>query len=373
MSIPVLNADGATAGEADFVGRVADQEIKPHLIHETVVAELGARRAGTHSTKNRGEVSGGGAKPWRQKGTGRARQGSIRAPHWRGGGVTFGPTPRSYGGKVNRKIRAQAFRSALKAHAERGSLAVMDPTGWDSPSTKRAKDYLYQAPEGLAARPLLVVVDDPDGVEGLSFRNLRDVYVLASVDVEVVDIMAGRSLLVSRSVWERYVGEELNVTDVTPTLKDLPTVTPPPKPKPITRTKAKADDDKPRRSRAKKDDGEAAVADHGATGEIEVVDTDAVKTEAVDVDEAPVEEKPKRSRATKTPAEVETAEDEVDEASVEGKPKRSRARKAAADEDETGEVETAEVEEAPVEEKPKRTRNTKPADKTEPDTEEDPS
>jgi large subunit ribosomal protein L4 len=337
MSIPVLNGEGAIAGEANLIGRIADQEIKPHLIHETVVAELGARRAGTHSTKNRGEVRGGGAKPWRQKGTGRARQGSIRAPHWRGGGVTFGPTPRTHGGKVNRKIRAQAFRSALKAHAERGSLAVMDPTGWDAPSTKRAKDYLYQAPEGLAARPLLVVVDDPDGVEGLSFRNLGDVYVLAAVDVEVVDIMAGRSLLVSRSVWERYAGEELSVADVTPTLKDPPTVTRPPAPKPITRTK-KADET-PKRSRKKAADDEAAQVDETTDAEEAVED--------VAVDETPAEETPKRTRTKKAETEEPAEETGVDgDAEVAEKPKRTRkkAEPAAAEPVADGADETASAE-----------------------------
>ncbi len=331
MSIPVLNGDGATSGEAAFAGRIADQEIKPHLIHETVVAELGARRAGTHSTKNRGEVRGGGAKPWRQKGTGRARQGSIRAPHWRGGGVTFGPTPRSHGGKVNRKVRAQAFRAALRAHADRGGMAVMDPTGWDAPSAKRAAHFLYQAPEGLDARPLLVVVDDPDGVEGLSFRNLKDVYVLAAVDLEVVDIMAGRSLLIERAVWERLCGDELDVADVTPSLKDLPKVTPPPKPKPITRSKPA--DEKPKRSRKKAADDESPV-DEAADVEVDETVDEVAETEA----------KPKRSRAKKPAddeAPVEEAADvedtETEDADAEGKPKRSRAKKTepAADAEDT--------------------------------------
>ena len=220
MTVPVLNADGVTAGQAAFTGPVAEQAIKPHLIHETVVSELGNRRAGTHSTKNRAEVRGGGKKPWRQKGTGRARQGSNRAPHWTGGGVTFGPTPRSHGGKVNRKVKAQAFRAALRAHADRGSLAVMDPTGWDAPSAKRAAGYLYQAPEGIAPRPLLVLMDDPESVEGLSFRNLSGVYVLAAVDIEVVDLMAARSLLIERAVWERLTGGELAVETVEATPTD---------------------------------------------------------------------------------------------------------------------------------------------------------
>lgn len=339
MTVPVLNSEGVLAGEAAFSGPVAEQQIKPHLIHETVVAELGHRRAGTHSTKNRGEVRGGGRKPWRQKGTGRARQGSIRAPQWRGGGVTFGPTPRDHGGKVNRKVRAQAFRAALRAHADRGSMAIMDPTGWDAPSSKRAAAYLFQAPEGIAPRPLLVVVDDPDGIEGLSFRNLDGVYVLPARELEVVDVMAGRCLLVERAVWERFTGDELSVSVVEATPKPLPERTPPPTPKPIRRTK-KADD-KPKRGRKKAAAEEPEVE---ASEEPVVSDPDETVAEtAVEetpVEETAVEEKPKRTRTKAAPAEEPTAEetaaqDEIAEGGpVEAKPKRTRKKaEPAADAD----------------------------------------
>ncbi len=370
MTVPVLNPEGVPAGEAAFQGPVAEQEIKPHLIHETVVSELGQRRAGTHSTKNRAEVRGGGRKPWRQKGTGRARQGSNRAPHWRGGGVTFGPTPRSHGGKVNRKVRAQAFRAALRAHADRGSLAVMDPTGWDTPSTKRAAAYLYQAPDGIAPRPLLVLVDDPDAVVGLSFRNIENVYVLAAIDVEVVDLMAGRSLLVERAVWERFTGGELAVTEVAATPKPLPTRTPPPEPKPITR---KTEADKPKRTRKKAQEPveEAALAETDADevaaeasetvveapeaaeveGPAEVVEEPAAEEPAAEEPEAEVVvEKPKRTRKKAEPAEETPAEEApADEAPAEAKPKRTRKKAEPA-------AETAPVEEPAAEEKPKRTR-----------------
>ena len=346
MTVPVLNAEGVPAGEAAFQGPVAEQEIKPHLIHETIVAELGQRRAGTHSTKSRGEVRGGGRKPWRQKGTGRARQGSTRAPHWRGGGVTFGPTPRSHGGKVNRKVRAQAFRAALRAHADRGSLAVMDPTGWDTPSSKRAAAYLYQAPEGIAPRPLLVLVDDPDAVAGLSFRNLEDVYVLAASDVEVVDLMAGRSLLVERAVWERFTGSELSVSEVEAAPKPPPTRTPPPAPKPITR---KVEEEKPKRTRKKAAEEpvvEEAMAEESGIDEAIVEDLAAeAPVEVVDepVAEAVVEA-PKRARKKAEPAEDAPA----DEAPAEEKPKRARKKAEPAEE--------APVDEAPAAEKPKRAR-----------------
>jgi large subunit ribosomal protein L4 len=344
VSVPVLNAEGLPAGEAAFSGPVAEQTIKPHLIHETVVAELGHRRAGTHSTKNRGEVRGGGKKPWRQKGTGRARQGSIRAPHWRGGGVTFGPTPRSHGGKVNRKVRAQAFRAALRAHADRGSMAVMDPTGWDTPSSKRAAAYLFQAPEGIAARPLLVVVDDPDGIEGLSFRNLEGVYVLPASELEVVDVMAGRSLLIERAVWERFTGGELTVAEVAVTPKALPERTPPPAPKPITRTPKKKDDDKPKRSRKKADADE---------GDEAVVAADVDETTS----EVAVEDKPKRARKKAEPADDAPgteAAGEGDEAVAEAAVAETKSTAKAAKT--TGEADAETDAEAEADEKPKRTR-----------------
>lgn len=214
--LPLLNSDGVTVGQAALAGPVAEQPIKQHLIHETVVAELAARRAGTHATKNRSAVRGGGAKPWRQKGTGRARAGSTRAPQWTGGGVVFGPSPRSYGGKVNRKIRQQAYRAALRAHAERGSLALAEPFGWDTPSTRRAVEYLRQAPEGVGVRPLLVVLDDLQSVEARSLRNIPGVYVLAASELQVVDIVAAKGLLIARAAWERIAGGPAEVDAVTP-------------------------------------------------------------------------------------------------------------------------------------------------------------
>ncbi len=203
-------------GRGELATAIADQPIKQHLIHETVIAELAARRSGSHSTLTRGKVRGGGAKPWRQKGTGRARQGSTRAPHWTGGGIVFGPTPRTYGGKVNRKVRQQAFRAALRAQVERGSAAVLDPTGWETPSTKAAVEYLRQAPEGLQVRPLLIVLGDLGSVEARSFRNVPGVYVLEASELQTVDIVAARAILVERAAWERLTGGELAVETVSP-------------------------------------------------------------------------------------------------------------------------------------------------------------
>jgi large subunit ribosomal protein L4 len=166
------------------------------LVHEAVRAELNARRHGTASTKTRGEVSGGGSKPWRQKGTGRARAGSSRSPVWTGGGTVFGPTPRRYTVKVNRKARRAALRSVLSLHAERESLAVFDAGAFSAPSTKQAVELL----EGWgAATPTLVILADEEAAAGKSFRNLARVEAMPVQDTGVADIVGAASLLVSEA------------------------------------------------------------------------------------------------------------------------------------------------------------------------------
>lgn len=308
-SLPVLDSEGLAAGNAALAPAIAEQPIKQHLIHETVIAELAARRAGTHSTLTRGKVRGGGAKPWRQKGTGRARQGSSRAPHWTGGGIVFGPTPRSYGGKVNRKVRQQAFRAALRAHVERGSAALMDVTGWEEPSTKRGLEYLRQAPDGIAARPLLVVVDDVQSVVARSLRNIDGVYVLAGVELETVDVVATRSILFEKAVWERITRGDVEVEAVSPKPKAKPAEA---KSAPPAPANAVADLEeapaKPKRSRAKK----AAPAAEAPEAEAEV--TEAEVTEAEALEEAAVEE-----TVAEAPAEITELEEspEVEEAVAE--------------------------------------------------------
>ena len=172
------------------------------LVHETVRAELNARRRGTDSTKTRGEVSGGGAKPWRQKGTGRARAGSSRSPIWTGGGVTFGPRPRSYTFKVNRKARRAAFASALSVHAERESLAIFDPGVFDAPATKQAAQILA---DWGASGPTLVLLSESEANAGMSFRNLKRVAVMPATDAGVADLIGAASLLVSESALTELV------------------------------------------------------------------------------------------------------------------------------------------------------------------------
>jgi large subunit ribosomal protein L4 len=166
------------------------------LVHESVRAELAARRQGTHATKTRGNVRGGGAKPWRQKGTGRARAGSSRSPIWTGGGTIFGPSPRHYTFKVNRKERRAALRSALSVHAARGSIAVLDPGRFATPATKKAAALLEEA--GLAT-PILVVLSDAEEQASLSFRNIALVTVLPASMVGIADLLGARSVVCSQT------------------------------------------------------------------------------------------------------------------------------------------------------------------------------
>ena len=169
------------------------------LVHEAVRAELSARRQGTASTKTRGEVSGGGAKPWRQKGTGRARAGSTRSPLWAGGGTVFGPSPRHYTVKVNRKARRAALRSALSMHAERESLAVFDASTFEEPATKQATDLLLNWDLPTPTRPTLVLLAESEEAAGKSFRNLVRVDVMPVADAGVADVIGAATLLISEA------------------------------------------------------------------------------------------------------------------------------------------------------------------------------
>jgi large subunit ribosomal protein L4 len=185
------------------------------LVHEVVRAELNALRQGTAATKTRGNVRGGGAKPWRQKGTGRARAGSSRSPIWKGGGTVFGPSPRHYTFKVNRKARRAALRSALSVHADRGSIAVFDPASFDAPSSKQASQLLNDWGQPLAT---LVLLDAEEANAGLSFRNLWRVLVMPAEDAGVADLIGAASVLISEAALEqitaRAKGETLVAEEV---------------------------------------------------------------------------------------------------------------------------------------------------------------
>jgi large subunit ribosomal protein L4 len=193
LKAPLL---GGTAKEVSLEADVFGAELKPHLVHETVRAEMNAARAGTRGGKSRGLVAGGRSKPWRQKGTGRARAGSTRAPHWTGGGMAFPPGGRNFDVKVNRKVRRAAFRSALSDHAKSGTFAVLDGSSFDAPSTKRALEVL----EGWEKdRPTVVVATEDEEAVVKSFRNLDRVLVTVPAELEVAGIVWARSLLVTEA------------------------------------------------------------------------------------------------------------------------------------------------------------------------------
>jgi len=193
LKAPVL---GGSTKEVSLEESVFGAEIKPHLVHETVRAELNAARAGTRGGKNRALVAGGRSKPWRQKGTGRARAGTTRAPQWTGGGMAFPPGMRSFEVKVNRKARRAAFRSALSDHAKAGTLAVLDASSFETPSTRQALALL----EGWEKeRPTVVVATEDEDVLVKSFRNIERVLVTIPAELDVSSIVWARSLIVSEA------------------------------------------------------------------------------------------------------------------------------------------------------------------------------
>jgi large subunit ribosomal protein L4 len=198
----VLRGGGESAGVVTLDGDVFGAEIKAHLVHEAVRAEQNALRAGTRAVKSRGLVAGGRSKPWRQKGTGRARAGSTRAPHWTGGGVAFAPRT-SFGGKVNRKERKAALRAALSAHADEGTFGVLADDSFDAPSTKTAAALVDTWGK---QRPLVVVAQQEQDAIARSFRNLDGVVVLTPAEVEVSAVVWARSLLVSEGALEAVQG-----------------------------------------------------------------------------------------------------------------------------------------------------------------------
>jgi large subunit ribosomal protein L4 len=195
MKAPVLG--GKSQAELDEA--VFGAEVKPHLVHEAVRAELNAHRQGTRGAKSRGMVSGGRAKPWRQKGTGRARAGTSRSPIWTGGGTVFGPSPRHYILKVNRKARRAALRSALSVHAERGTIHVVDAGAFDAPSTARAAELL----ETHRGGSVLVALADDELTAAKSFRNLSRVVVLHVDDVGVADLVRAATLVLSQGALDK--------------------------------------------------------------------------------------------------------------------------------------------------------------------------
>jgi large subunit ribosomal protein L4 len=190
---------GSAKKDVSLEEAVFAADVKPHLVHEAVRAELNAQRAGTRAAKSRGLVSGGRGKPWRQKGTGRARAGTIRAPQFTGGGVAFPPTPRNFDVKINKKAAKAALRSALASHAQAGTIGILDASVFDAPSTKLAKSVL----DGFGKdRPVVVVANAEEENVVKSFRNLDRALVVDPSEVEVAALVWARTLVVTEGALE---------------------------------------------------------------------------------------------------------------------------------------------------------------------------
>ena len=198
----IKNVEGAQVAEAELADGVFGIEPNIPVIHQAVVAIESCARQGTHSVKNRHEVSGGGVKPYRQKGTGRARQGSIRAGQWTGGGVIFGPTPRSHAKRINNKMVKLAMRSVLSGKVADGELVLVDSLSFEKPSTKQAVALL--AALGIAEKRVTVVVSDDDVNAYLSFRNLQKVNVIGVSEANTRNLIDNGALVMTADIAKQF-------------------------------------------------------------------------------------------------------------------------------------------------------------------------
>jgi large subunit ribosomal protein L4 len=206
-SVDLRDQAGKKAGSRELPAELFDAPVNVALMHQVVVAGLAAIRRGTHSTKTRAEVRGGGKKPWRQKGTGRARHGSIRSPIWMGGGVAHGPKPRDYSMRVNKKMKRAALRGALTDAAQSGKLALVSELSFEDPSTKNAVAAL-DALEINDGNRTLVVLHEPHRDAELSFRNLPHVKVTYSGSLSVYDVVAADHVLFTSAALDVLEGKE---------------------------------------------------------------------------------------------------------------------------------------------------------------------
>ena len=194
-TVSVVNMEGKEVGKLDLNDAVFGVEVNEHLVHLAVVQQLANKRQGTQKAKTRSEVSGGGRKPWRQKGTGHARQGSIRAPQWKGGGIVFAPVPRDYSFKMNRKEKQAALKSALTSKLQNEKLIVLDELKLDEIKTKRFAEVM----NAIKAEKALVVLGERDENVILSARNLPDTKTAVSDNINVYDVMSAGTLVLTKA------------------------------------------------------------------------------------------------------------------------------------------------------------------------------
>ena len=211
-SLDIQAAAGASAGSVELPAAIFDVPANVPLLHQVVVAQLAAARQGTHKTKNRGEVSGSGVKPFKQKGTGRSRQGSIRQPEHRGGGVVHGPTPRNYAQRTPKKMIAAALLGALSDRARGGRLQVVDAlVAGDAPSTKTAAELIARVAPG---KNVLVVLERTDEVAWKSVRNLKSLHVLTWDQLNAYDVLVSDDIVFTQSAYEAFVAAKSKNTEV---------------------------------------------------------------------------------------------------------------------------------------------------------------
>lgn len=197
-NVTVLNQSGSNVKEIELNETVFGIEPHQQSVFDVVMMQRASWRQGTHDTKNRREVSGGGRKPWKQKGTGRARQGSIRAPQWRGGGIVFGPTPRSYSISVNRKVRRLALKSVLSEKMAEQNLIIVDGLNFETPKTKEFEKVMEALK--VTGTALVVVADTEDAYNAyLSARNLQNVVMLTADNMSVYDVLAFDKLIITEA------------------------------------------------------------------------------------------------------------------------------------------------------------------------------
>ncbi|EST89208.1 50S ribosomal protein L4 [Vagococcus lutrae] len=195
-TVALFKQDGTKAGDVELNDAIFGIEPNESVVYDAIIMQRASLRQGTHAVKNRSAVRGGGRKPWRQKGTGRARQGSIRSPQWRGGGVVFGPTPRSYSYKLPRKVRRLAIRSVLSEKVAQDSLMVVDALSFDAPKTKEFKEVLNKLDVN---NKVLVVLEEGNDFAALSARNLPNVSVISADNVSVLDVVSNDTMLMTQA------------------------------------------------------------------------------------------------------------------------------------------------------------------------------
>lgn len=195
-SVALFKQDGSKNGNIELNSDIFGIDPNENVVYDAIIMQRASLRQGTHAVKNRSAVRGGGRKPWRQKGTGRARQGSIRSPQWRGGGVVFGPTPRSYSYKLPKKVRRLAIKSVLSEKVAEEKFVVVDALSFDAPRTKEFKEVLAKLD---VTKKVLVVLENGNDFAALSARNLPNVSVVAADNVSVLDVVANDKMLITKA------------------------------------------------------------------------------------------------------------------------------------------------------------------------------